>query len=292
MSRPGDLAESAELAARVRGAVLRLPPGQRSAVIGFYLSGLSATGRPPLSSGSGSRRSGPASQGKGRPSGRPPIALGCAGHGYDDLVEMRIADVGRGPADAEPVSYFVLLDEINGALRLPIWIGPHEGMVLAWLLEQLELPRPLGPQFMFSALQAVRARVVEVRIDRLAERTFFAVAVIEGPSGAVEVDARPSDALRTQLLRLQATAVLVLVDGEPLYPQRAPRPGIEWGGISRTCDPFAYREPAGVLLHHATHTAQSLRLLLEAGVRGGDVAGRRLTYGLPRTSSDPGRRRA
>ena len=117
-----------------------------------------------------------------------------------DLVEMRIADVRRGPADAKPASYLVLLEEINGARRLPIWIGPHEGMILARLLEQLELPRPLGPQFMFNALQAVGARVVEVRIDRLAEKTFFAVTVIEGPGGAVEVDARPSDALSAALL--------------------------------------------------------------------------------------------
>ena len=116
------------------------------------------------------------------------------------LLEMRIADVRRGPADGEPASYLVLLEEIKGARQLPIWIGPHEGMILAWLLARLELPRPLAHQFMFKTLQDVRARVVEVRIDRLAERTFFAVAVIEGPGGAVEVDARPSDALSAALL--------------------------------------------------------------------------------------------
>ena len=67
-------------------------------------------------------------------------------------------------------------------------------------MEQLELPRPLAPQFTFNALQAVGARVTEVRIDRLAEKTFYAVALIEGPDGAVEVDARPSDALSAALL--------------------------------------------------------------------------------------------
>ena len=131
-----------------------------------------------------------------------------------DLVEMRIADVRRGPADAQPASYVVLLEEINGARRLPIWIGPHEGMILARLLEQLELPRPLGPQFMFNALQAVGAQVVEVRIDRVAEKTFFAIAVIEGPGGAVEVDARPSDALSAALLAdARVTARVTLFDG-------------------------------------------------------------------------------
>lgn len=53
---------------------------------------------------------------------------------------------------------------------------------------------------MFNALRAVGARIIEVRIDRLAEKTFYAVAVIESPTGTVEVDARPSDALNAALL--------------------------------------------------------------------------------------------
>ena len=197
---PEDLAESADIAARVRGAVLRLPPGQRSAVIGFYLSGLTY-------------RETAAELGIGVTAVRTRLHKARAALRDDlrslweelamdttDLVEMRIADVRRGAADAEPASYLVLLEEINGGRHLPIWIGPHEGMILARLLEQLELPRPLAPQFMFNALRAVGARVTEVRIDRLAEKTFYAVAVIEGPDGAVEVDARPSDALSAALL--------------------------------------------------------------------------------------------
>jgi RNA polymerase sigma-70 factor (ECF subfamily) len=211
---PEDLAESAEIATRVRGAVLRLPPGQRSAVIGFYLSGLSY-------------RETAAELGIGVTAVRTRLHKARAALRDDlrslweelamdttDLVEMRIADIRRGSADAEPASYLVLLEEIDGARRLPIWIGPHEGMILAFLLEQLEFPRPLGPQFMFDALQAVGARVVEVRIDRLAEKTFFAVAMIQGPGGAVEVDARPSDALSAALLAdARVTARVDLFNG-------------------------------------------------------------------------------
>ena len=197
---PEDLAESADIATRVRGAVLRLPPGQRSAVIGFYLSGLTY-------------RETAAELGIGVTAVRTRLHKARAALRDDlrslweelamdttDLGEMRIVDVRRGAIDAEPAGHLVLLEEINGGRHLPIWIGPHEGMILARLLEQLEVPRPLGPQFMFNALQAVGARVTEVRIDRLAEKTFFAVAVIEGPDGAVEVDARPSDALSAALL--------------------------------------------------------------------------------------------
>jgi bifunctional DNase/RNase len=52
-----------------------------------------------------------------------------------------------------------------------------------------------------------------VRVDRLAEKTFYAVAVIEGPGGVVEVDARPSDALCAALLAdARITARLELFD--------------------------------------------------------------------------------
>jgi uncharacterized protein len=118
-----------------------------------------------------------------------------------DVVEMRIADVRCGAYDADSfVGQLVLLEEINGDRQLPIWIGGQEAMLMARLLQNLESPRPMAPQFMFNALRAVGARVVEVRIDRLAANTFYAVAVLEGPSGTGEVDARPSDALNLALL--------------------------------------------------------------------------------------------
>lgn len=197
---PEELAESADVAARVRTEVLRLPVGQRSAVVGFYLSGLTY-------------RETAAALGIGVPAVKTRLHKARAALRDNlrtlweeqtmtttDVVEMRIADVRRGAHDAEPAAHLVLLEEVDGDRRLPIWIGPHEGLIMARLVEKLELPRPLGPQFMFNALRAVGARVAEVRIDRLAERTFYAVAVIEGPDGTVEVDARPSDALNAALL--------------------------------------------------------------------------------------------
>lgn len=197
---PEDLAELADLEGRVRRAVMELPAGQRSAVVRFYLGGLTYAETA-------------AALGVGVPAVKTRLHKGRASlrkrlqsfweeptMTANDLVEMRIADVRRGVHDATPAAHLVLLEEVDGDRRLPIWIGPQEGMSMARLLEGVELPRPMGPQFMFNALRAVRARVVEVRIDRLAEKTFYAVAVIEGPSGTVEVDARPSDALNAALL--------------------------------------------------------------------------------------------
>lgn len=149
----------------------------------------------------------------------------------DEAVEMRIADVRRGAHDAKPAAHLVLLQEIGGDRQLPIWIGPQEAMSMAGLLEKLELSRPMAPQFMFNALRAVGARIIEVRIDRLAEKTFYAVAVIESPAGTVEVDARPSDALNAALLAEARVTVrpevLKAADGDygktlAAFPESAP----------------------------------------------------------------------
>ncbi len=198
---PEDLAELVDLAGRVRQAVIDLPAGQRSVIVGFYLGGLTYAETA-------------AALGIGVPAVKARLHKGRAGlrkrlqplweeeimTSATELVEMRIADVRRGAQDATPAAHLVLLEEINGNRQLPIWIGPQEGMSMARLLEKVELPRPMAPQLMFRALQAVGARVIEVRIDRLAENTFYAIAVIECPAGTVEVDARPSDALNAALL--------------------------------------------------------------------------------------------
>ncbi len=198
---PEHLAESADIAERVRHAVSELPTGQRSVVVGFYLSGLTyAETAAALGIGVSALK---ARLHRGRASLRhslQPLWEEMTMTNVSDVVEMRIADVRRGAQDADPAAHLVLLEEVDGDRRLPIWIGPQEGMSMARLLEKIELPRPMAPQFMFNALRAAGARVVEVRIDRLAEKTFYAVAVIEGPSGIAEVDARPSDALNAALL--------------------------------------------------------------------------------------------
>ncbi len=118
-----------------------------------------------------------------------------------EVLEMRVADVRRGVReDDKPRSFLIVLEEIGGDRRLSIWIGEETGMPLILSLEKVELFRPLTHYYLFKALEAVGSRVAEVRIDRLAKRTFYATTVLEGPAGPVEVDARPSDALHLAVL--------------------------------------------------------------------------------------------
>ncbi|HZD00438.1 MAG TPA: bifunctional nuclease domain-containing protein [Actinomycetes bacterium] len=71
-----------------------------------------------------------------------------------------------------------------------------------------------------------------VSIDRLADQTFYAAVVLDGPTGSVEVDARPSDALTLALVTgapirvdrglLEAGPQAILFEGRPGRPAHDP----------------------------------------------------------------------
>ena len=120
-------------------------------------------------------------------------------------VPMSVADVRR-PTD-RPERHIVVLEEIGGERRLPIWIGTPEAQALVTALEEVELPRPGPYHFAGALLHAAGGALREVRVSRLADQVFYAVAVL---ADGTEVDARPSDAL-----------TLALVTGAPITVEPA-----------------------------------------------------------------------
>jgi uncharacterized protein len=114
-------------------------------------------------------------------------------------VDMRIADLIKVPSP--PDCAIVLLEERGGdPRRLLIWIGGPEATSMALRLAGMGRPaRPLGADLSLALVDALGGRLVEVRIDRLDEGTFYATVVVDGPRGTVSVDARPSDALNLAL---------------------------------------------------------------------------------------------
>ncbi len=229
---PEELAETTQLAEQVRQAVADLPGGQRRAVVLFYLAGLSqvevatALG---IEVGAVKTR-----LHKARTSLRRELwAVWKEQRMTDDvvvdMVTMRVADVVRAPAEGDgPPRHVVILEEVGGTRRLPIWVGPFEGAAIALLLERERVPvtRPLTFSFAASLLRAAGGQLREVRIDRLVAETFYATAVVAGSGGLVEIDARPSDALALALHEgvpiLVATEVLTAVAAGP---HRAPPEG-------------------------------------------------------------------
>lgn len=90
----------------------------------------------------------------------------------------------------------MLLRERDGDRRLPIWIGRPDGDALAVRLAEQQTPRPLTIDLMAGLRAAAGVEVQRVTVNRLAERTFYAVVSL---ANAGDVDARPSDALNLAL---------------------------------------------------------------------------------------------
>ena len=128
------------------------------------------------------------------------------------FVDMRVADLVKAPAP--PECYIVVLEERGGERRqLLIWTGGSEAISMALRLAGTGRPaRPLSADLSVALVGALGGRLVEVRVDRLDEGTFYATVVLDGPRGAAEVDARPSDALNLAL----AVGTPVRVDGDVL----------------------------------------------------------------------------
>jgi bifunctional DNase/RNase len=112
------------------------------------------------------------------------------------FIEMRIAKVvGFGPPLAEEPFHCVVLDEVSGERHLVIMIGDREAFSLAARLQGLEYGRPMTYDFVAALVQGLGGHVGQVRVDRLEEGIYAATLEVEGPLGALSVDARPSDAL-------------------------------------------------------------------------------------------------
>jgi RNA polymerase sigma factor (sigma-70 family) len=213
---PAEAAEAAEEARRVRRAVGRLPAGQRAAVVLFYLAGLAHREvAAALGIGIGAVKS---RLHKARAALRDELAgwwkedemtAGTA----SGPVAMRVTEVRRQAAGGDrPEKLAIVLDEQAGQRRLAIWVGSFEALSIAFALEGTELPRPMAYQFMSALLEAAGGRLAEARVTRLDDGTFYAVAVVDGPGGRRELDARPSDALNLALV----TGAPILVDPQVL----------------------------------------------------------------------------
>lgn len=223
---PHEAAEAAAVAREVQEAVAALAPGQREAVLAFYWgdrSHVEAAAELGITAGAVKARLHQARASllprlahHATPSRRPtpkeiPMTSPgrATGSGAPTWVRAEVVDVRRSD-DTDPARrlHVVLLGEAGGSRSLPIYVGAAEATALACTLESVETPRPLTYAMAAALVRSSGARVVDVRISNLAERVFYAVVRIDGPGGASEVDARPSDAVNLALV----CEVPVLVD--------------------------------------------------------------------------------
>src|SRR4051794_23728815 len=204
---PEEAVEQGEVAERVRAAIAELPIGQREAVTLYYLAGLSQAeaaahlGIPPGAVKTRLHKARASLRVRLRPLAKETT-----------MVRMEVADVRRAG------DKHILMLAGDGR-ELKIWVGQPEAASIAVLVEDVEFPRPMTHQLTAALLEGAGTGVREVRISRLAEKTFYAEVVL---SDGTAVDARPSDAIPLALL----AGAPILVD--PAVLDKADEPKPEW----------------------------------------------------------------
>ena len=118
------------------------------------------------------------------------------------MIQMFIHKVGLDPQGR---ALIFLTDEDNRRV-LPIWIGPAEAQAIVSKMQDIKYPRPMTHDLLRSVIEETGHMVLRVRITRLEDTTFYANIDLDGPMGALEIDARPSDAI-----------ALALRVGAPIY---------------------------------------------------------------------------
>jgi len=177
----------------------------------------------------------------------------------EGLVEVRVRGITVDPQRASPI---VLLEELQGARVMPIWVGVFEARAIAMQMEKVVPPRPMTHDLLKNILQGVNAQVQNVAITELKENTFYArIAVNLGPNN-VSIDARPSDAIALAL-RVNAPIFVAraVFDSSPSVDLRAELP-----------DPFPILKRFGLTLQNLTpELAQHFHLATPEGVLVSDV---------------------
>lgn len=125
----------------------------------------------------------------------------------DTLVEMVIERIGVSTLTSSPV---VVLKEMYGKTRLPVWIGAAEANAISVIIEGVEVPRPLTPDLLCSILNRTGASVAYININELRGSTYHATIVIHSNWRRLEIDARPSDAI-----------AIALRVGAPIYAEKS-----------------------------------------------------------------------
>lgn len=112
-------------------------------------------------------------------------------------LDVEIRGLILDPVSNTPI---VILQKPDENLFLPIWIGAFEANAIALQLEGVETPRPMTHDLLRAVIEKLGGRLESVLVHSLVENTFHATLTLRTSEGAaVEVDARPSDAIALAL---------------------------------------------------------------------------------------------
>ena len=112
------------------------------------------------------------------------------------MVEVKVQSLGLDRTSNTPV---VILQEVDGARVLPIWIGPGEASAIAMELAGMKFSRPLTHDLFASVILGLGGALQRVMITKVIENTYFAELIIQRNGELISVDARPSDSIAIAL---------------------------------------------------------------------------------------------
>lgn len=107
------------------------------------------------------------------------------------------------------MGFVVFLKAEDGNRTLPIFIGAAEAQAIAFVLENVQPPRPLTHDLIKNLMDNLECRIKRIEICDLQDNTFYAKLFVEWNGVETELDSRPSDAIA---LALRFSAPICVAD--------------------------------------------------------------------------------
>lgn len=110
------------------------------------------------------------------------------------MIHVKVAQVSLSN-----MGFVVLLRGIQDERTLPIFIGGPEAQSIGFVMEKVNVPRPLTHDLFKSVMDNLECRMKRVEISELKDNTFYARLLLERDGMESDIDARPSDAIALAL---------------------------------------------------------------------------------------------
>jgi uncharacterized protein len=110
--------------------------------------------------------------------------------------EVKVLGVWQQHDQGQPaVQHFVLLRDNKGR-RVQIWVGHFEALAIQLAIEGEPQDRPMTHELIKLVIERLDATIDRIVIDDLWSDTYYAkVGIVKSNGMALEIDARPSDAI-------------------------------------------------------------------------------------------------
>src|SRR5947209_13086170 len=113
-----------------------------------------------------------------------------------EKIQLQILGISSGHTST---SYTLILEEVNGARKLPVIIGAFEAQAIAIEIEKIIPVRPMTHDLFKAFAESFHVNIKEVLIHKLQEGVFYASIICSNGKEVQQIDARTSDAIAIAL---------------------------------------------------------------------------------------------